>query len=51
VTADDWTHSGSLLSQGDFTAAVSDTLTQSGTLASQGALSVQTQTLRMMDSF
>ncbi|GJL35951.1 hypothetical protein TUM17576_27710 [Enterobacter hormaechei] len=46
VTADDWTHSGSLLSQGDFTAAVSDTLTQSGTLASQGALSVQTQTLR-----
>lgn len=46
VTADDWTHSGSLLSQGDFTAAVSDTLTQSGTLASQGALSVQTQTLK-----
>lgn len=46
VTADDWTHSGSLLSQGDFTAAVSDTLTQSGTLASQGALSVQAQTLK-----
>lgn len=46
VTADDWTLGGSLLSQGDFTAAVGGTLTLPGSLSSQGTADIQAQTLR-----
>ncbi|MGG7448517.1 hemagglutinin repeat-containing protein [Kosakonia oryzendophytica] len=46
ITADDWTLGGSLLSQGDFTAAVGGTLTLPGSLSSQGTADIQAQTLR-----
>jgi len=45
VTADDWTHSGSLVSAGALTANVGGTLTSPGALMSHGALSLTAGTL------
>ncbi|HDX4066446.1 TPA: hypothetical protein ROF86_004231, partial [Enterobacter asburiae] len=41
----DWTHGGSLLSQGALTAATGGTLTSSGSLMSQGRADITAQTL------
>lgn len=41
----DWTHGGSLLSQGTLTAATGGTLTSSGSLMSQGRADITAQTL------
>lgn len=41
----DWTHGGSLLSQGTLTAATGGTLTSSGSLMSQGQADITAQTL------
>ncbi|WP_083565982.1 hemagglutinin repeat-containing protein [Kosakonia radicincitans] len=45
VTADDWTLGGTLLSQGDLTATVGNTLNLPGALQSQGAMTLAAQTL------
>ncbi|WP_324723283.1 hemagglutinin repeat-containing protein [Lelliottia sp. JS-SCA-14] len=45
VTADGWTHGGSLLSQGALTASVGGTLTSTGALMSQGDTAITAQTL------
>lgn len=45
VAADNWTLGGSLLSQGELTANVGNTLALSGSLTSQGGMNVRAQTL------
>ncbi|HDR2372588.1 TPA: hemagglutinin repeat-containing protein, partial [Enterobacter asburiae] len=45
IRASDWTHGGSLLSQGTLTAATGGTLTSSGSLMSQGRSDITAQTL------
>ncbi|WP_342322975.1 hemagglutinin repeat-containing protein [Kosakonia sp. BYX6] len=45
VQAGDWTLGGALLSQGDLTATVGDTLTLPGSLTSQQAMNIRAQTL------
>lgn len=45
VTADDWTLGGTLLSQGNLTATVGNTLNLPGALQSQGAMTLAAQTL------
>ncbi|WP_312122239.1 hemagglutinin repeat-containing protein [Kosakonia cowanii] len=45
VAADNWTLGGSLLSQGELTARVGNTLALSGSLTSQGGMNVRAQTL------
>ena len=45
VAADNWTLGGSLLSQGELTADVGNTLALSGSLTSQGGMNVRAQTL------
>ncbi|WP_231564394.1 hemagglutinin repeat-containing protein [Enterobacter sp. Bisph1] len=46
VTADDWTSGGTLLSKGDLTAAVGNTLNLTGALESQGAMTLRAPTLK-----
>ncbi len=45
IRASDWTHGGSLLSQGTLTANAGGTLTSSGSLMSQGRADITAQTL------
>ncbi|QOV79047.1 hemagglutinin repeat-containing protein [Enterobacter asburiae] len=45
IRASDWTHGGSLLSQGTLTATTGGTLTSSGSLMSQGRADITAQTL------
>ncbi|MEY6827737.1 contact-dependent inhibition toxin CdiA [Enterobacter roggenkampii] len=45
IRATDWTHGGSLLSQGTLTATTGGTLTSSGSLMSQGRADITAQTL------
>nr|WP_262349019.1 hemagglutinin repeat-containing protein [Enterobacter asburiae] len=45
VRATDWTHGGSLLSQGTLTATTGGTLTSTGSLMSQGRVDITAQTL------
>lgn len=45
IRASDWTHGGSLLSQGPLTATTGGTLTSSGSLMSQGRADITAQTL------
>lgn len=45
VRASDWTHGGSLLSQGALTATTGGTLTSAGSLMSQGGADITAQTL------
>ncbi|HDT1116545.1 TPA: contact-dependent inhibition toxin CdiA [Enterobacter roggenkampii] len=45
IRATDWTHGGSLLSQGTLTATTGGTLTSSGSLMSQGGADITAQTL------
>lgn len=45
ISATDWTHSGSLLSQGGLTANASGTLTSTGSLMSQDEATISAQTL------
>ncbi|PTM37739.1 Contact-dependent inhibition of growth factor CdiA [Enterobacter cloacae] len=45
ISASDWTHGGSLLSQGTLTATTGGTLTSTGSLMSQGRADITAQTL------
>ncbi|HEO9144788.1 TPA: contact-dependent inhibition toxin CdiA [Enterobacter asburiae] len=45
ISASDWTHGGSLLSQGTLTATTGGTLTSTGSLMSQGRADISAQTL------
>lgn len=45
ISASDWTHGGSLLSQGTLTATTGGTLTSAGSLMSQGRADITAQTL------
>ncbi|EML2806870.1 contact-dependent inhibition toxin CdiA [Enterobacter roggenkampii] len=45
IRASDWTHGGSLLSQGTLTATTGGTLTSTGSLMSQGRVDITAQTL------